>query len=109
MNTRYTVKRPDGSAAEVAFDSLQGAYLWTSNDAPVPLDACEDYRVVDLPSYSEWRQADAIRGYARVAMALYRASLRAHGHSEEEKAEMRAAFGAGETVVDVITGERIAL
>jgi len=31
------------------------------------------------------------------------------GPTEEEKAEMRAAFGEGETVVDIITGQRIAL
>ena len=32
-----------------------------------------------------------------------------HRTSEEEKAEMRAAFGAGSTVVDIIKGERIRL
>ena len=31
------------------------------------------------------------------------------GPGEEEKAEMRAAFGTGSTVVNVITGERIRL
>ena len=30
-------------------------------------------------------------------------------HSNEEIAEMRAAFGAGTTVVDIITGEKITL
>ena len=32
-----------------------------------------------------------------------------HRTSEEEKAEMRAAFGTGNTVVNIITGERIRL
>lgn len=31
------------------------------------------------------------------------------GPTEEEKAEMRAAFGEGETVVDIITGETYSL
>ena len=31
------------------------------------------------------------------------------GPTEEERAEMRAAFGEGETVVDIITGQRISL
>jgi len=31
------------------------------------------------------------------------------GPTEEEKAEMRATFGEGETVVDILTGERISL
>lgn len=40
-------------------------------------------------------------------LAEYRAAKRPH--SAEELAEMRAAFGPGTTVVDVITGERIEL
>ena len=32
-----------------------------------------------------------------------------HRTSKEEKAEMRAAFGTGNTVVNIITGERIRL
>lgn len=40
--------------------------------------------------------------------ATYRAQ-RARGYSAEEIAEMRAAFGPGETVVNIITGERIRL
>ena len=40
-------------------------------------------------------------------LAAYRSAKRPH--SPEELAEMRAAFGAGCTVVDVITGEQIDL
>ena len=40
-------------------------------------------------------------------LAAYRAAKRPH--SPEELAEMRAAFGTGTTVVDVITGEKIEL
>lgn len=40
-------------------------------------------------------------------LADYRANSR--GCSSEEKAEMRAAFGSGETVVNILTGERIRL
>ena len=41
------------------------------------------------------------------SLAAYRAS--AKPASEEEKNEMRAAFGEGQTVVDILTGERITL
>ncbi len=41
------------------------------------------------------------------SLAAYRASYT--GPSEEEKAEMRAAFGEGQTVVNILTGERIKL
>ena len=41
------------------------------------------------------------------SLAAYRAN--AKPASEEEKNEMRAAFGEGQTVVDILTGERITL
>ena len=41
------------------------------------------------------------------SLAAYRAS--AKPASEEEKNEMRAAFGKGQTVVNILTGERITL
>ena len=41
------------------------------------------------------------------SLAAYRAN--AKPASEEEKNEMRAAFGEGQTVVDILTGERIIL
>ncbi len=43
------------------------------------------------------------------SMEEYRKARQAHGISEEEKAEMRAAFGTGTTVVDIITGQEIRL
>ena len=39
----------------------------------------------------------------------YVASRKKRGYSEEEMFEMRAAFGPGETVVDIFTGETIVL
>lgn len=42
-------------------------------------------------------------------IAAYRESRRADGYSAEELFEMRAAFGEGTTVVDILTGEAIAL
>ena len=41
------------------------------------------------------------------SLEAYRRSYK--GPTEEEKAEMRAAFGTGSTVVDIITGGRIRL
>ncbi len=39
----------------------------------------------------------------------YRKARAQQGISAEERAEMRAAFGAGSTVIDIITGEEIRL
>lgn len=56
----------------------------------------------DTAATAAARQAETDR-----SLAAYRAAKRQH--SAEEIAEMRAAFGPGITVVDAITGERIAL
>ena len=42
-------------------------------------------------------------------LKAYRESMRNHQYSDEELFEMRAAFGEGATVVDVITGQQIPL
>lgn len=43
------------------------------------------------------------------AIEGYRNRRQEHGYSEEEIFEMRAAFGAGTTIIDIITGEEIVL
>lgn len=50
---------------------------------------------------------EALDAEVRVSIAEYRRNYK--GSSAEELAEMRAAFGAGATVVDVLTGEKIKL
>lgn len=56
----------------------------------------------DATATAAAREAEAER-----ELAQYRTAKRPH--SAEELAEMRAAFGSGTTVVDVITGEKIEL
>lgn len=46
---------------------------------------------------------------AAQAIAEYKAAQKNRKRSEEELAEMRATFGAGSTIVDIITGEKIRL
>jgi len=57
------------------------------------------------------REATAAANNAEAAEHLkaYRESRAKHGYSEEELHEMRAAFGAGTTVTDIITGKKIKL
>ena len=43
------------------------------------------------------------------AAESYKASRKAHGYSQEELNEMRAAFGEGARIVDAITGQTITL
>ena len=83
-----------------------GAIKWKSNDAYIPDDFCEK---LEYAGYKFSREATAVKRNAQVQkeLAQYRANYT--GPSDEEVAEMRAAFGEGETVVDVITGKTIKL
>lgn len=55
--------------------------------------------------------AEATRAARQAETAAFLEEYRKNyeGPTEEERAEMRAAFGEGETVVDIITGQRISL
>ena len=83
-----------------------GAIKWKSNGAYIPDDFCEK---LEYAGYKFSREATAVKRNAQVQkeLAQYRANYT--GPSDEEIAEMRAAFGEGETVVDVITGKTIKL
>lgn len=105
----FTVANGHGQKAQVYLNNADGAFYWAEANRPVPLDACEEFRVVDELHYDDLKQARAVRWHNDQAIAEYRRNRRAHARSSEELAEMRAAFGPGETVVDVITGERFTL
>jgi hypothetical protein len=78
------------------------AYLWKSNGSPVPADYIF---WAGLPEGAVRSQEKARKAHvARVIEAQ-----RNRTYSEEEKFEMRAAFGEGETVVNILTGEKIQL
>ena len=89
------------------FFGADGVCRWKSNNRVLPAECREQL------SYSPYRglfdeQACKVADEAETAEALaaYRAG---HRTTEEERMEMRAAFGIGTTVVDIISGERIEL
>lgn len=59
---------------------------------------------IDLEATATARQAETAKH-----LNAYRESRAKHGYSQEELHEMRAAFGTGSTVVDIITGKKIKL
>jgi hypothetical protein len=89
---------------------MQGAYakdgiaFWKSNDRPVPPDVFRD-AWIELPD----GQAEADKRHTAAFLADYRKRMANYTPSAEELGEMRAAFGPGETVIDIITGQRIKL
>ena len=86
--------------------NTEGGAFWNKSGNYLPADCAEILSYTDFPFSLE---ATARAREAQTAMQLeaYRRSYK--GPSEEEKAEMRAAFGSGSTVINVITGERIRL
>jgi hypothetical protein len=87
------------------FVTDDGAVHWNSNPHAVIAPSIFREAYAEVP---EGQQA-AYERYLDAAVADYVQSRREHGYSDEERYEMRAAFGPGETVVDVLTGERIDL
>ena len=82
-----------------------GAASWKNNGRAIPSDCAEKLSYTTL-GFS--MKATAAKREAETAAFLesYRQN---HRTSEEDRMEMRAAFGAGTTVVDIITGERARL
>lgn len=86
--------------------NMNGAAFWNSNGNYLPADAAEKLSHTDFPfsleetaKAREAQTAAKIEAYARNAKPA----------SAEDLAEMRATFGTGTTVRDILTGERIRL
>ena len=80
--------------------TIGGAAFWASNGRFLPSDVCEKLAHTDFPFDPE-ETARARKEQAKLLLQNYRKEM-----TPEEKAELRAAFGAGTTVVDCISGER---
>lgn len=105
MQTTQTFTRTQfGSTFTAEAYTTDGlVWRWTSNDAVVPLDAAADYGIpVDQAAQRVARDAEI-----QAFVAAYRANP--PQPSAEQLAEMRAAFGPGAVVVDVISGQRTQL
>ena len=92
-------------AGEVCLDDRGGAY-WKSNGSYIPGDSAEVLMHTGFV-FDPVETESARDIQSQKFLEEYRAHYR--GPSEEEKTEMRAAFGPGTTVVDIITGREIYL
>ena len=87
-----------------------GVVRWNSNGRVMPKDCREILSHTAYRSlYDEEASAAAEDEEATAAIRAYRERRKNYRYSEEELFEMRAAFGAGTTVVDVFTGKTIRL
>lgn len=76
-----------------------GVPRWKSSNNPIPRDLLKEYGIeVDWDAYEAARAAD---------LRELREAMKNYVPSDEEVAEMNAAFGPGERIVNAITGEVI--
>lgn len=100
------VERAVREADELAIVDSNGAIKWKSNGSYLMDDFCE---MLEYAGYQFSRKATAKARNIQVKKCLREYEMNYTGPNAEELAEMRAAFGAGETIVDVITGDVITL
>ena len=81
--------------------NIGGGAFWLSNGKYLSSDIAEILSYTDFPFSLE----ETNRARKEQDKAFFEGYT--HKTTEEERMEMRAAFGAGSTVVNVITGERI--
>lgn len=85
-----------------------GIARWDTNNRVINNDSAEFAKYlgyeIDLEKMNEIRKKET-----NAFLSNYKKQMKNHVRSEEEIFEMRAAFGVGSTIIDVITGEKIKL
>ena len=98
-SSRYPQRRDMDSTAYS--DDGGATWRWESNNSVAPLDACREHGIpCDEAAQAAAREAELV-----AFAAAYRAR-QPKQPSAEQRAEARAAHGAGVVLVDVLTGRR---
>lgn len=96
-----TFRKPGGVFDSVAYsDDFGKVWCWAENNAIITVKTCAEY---GIPCDKAAQQA-AYDKHLDEFVAAYRANWKPP--SGEQLAEMRAAFGPGADVVDVVSGHR---
>lgn len=82
---------------------------WRSNDSVPPADLLEDWYRVDCIDMTTLKMSQKARDAEVAAFCASYRRRQAARPSSEELFEMRAAFGPGAEVVDVVSGRRVRL
>ena len=82
-------------------DVQDGVRYWRSNGAPVPTWAYEDAHMLASAA-----QRLAHSKHQEEGLAAYVKTNKGRKLTDEERFEMRVAFGPGEKVVDIFTGDK---
>ena len=105
-HAKKEVERAVREANELAIVDSNGAIRWKNNGSYLMDDFCE---MLEYAGYQFSRKATAEARNIQVKKCLKDYRMNYNGPSAEELLEMRASFGEGETIVNVITGDVIQL
>jgi hypothetical protein len=98
------VKGSMGIESEVRFQN--GVWVWISNGRVPPADAIKDYGIDKLPNFDKARHDQVRDQQTAEFLDSYRKKMESWEPSAEEMYEMRAAYGKGATVINLITGRK---
>lgn len=105
-SAKAEVEKAVKEADEKAIVEEDGAIRWIASGNYLPDDFCEK---LEYAGYAFSRTATREAKDRQVDESLKAYRSQKHTYSFEEMAEMRAAFGEGQVIVDIITGEQIAI
>lgn len=108
MNKQVEVSKVEfGTTFKQVVEWNGKVWVWSSNGRVPPMDAISAYGIDKLPGFDKALH-DSIRSEQTSSfLADYAEKMKSWEPSAEELYEMRAAFGPGATVVNVVTGKRV--
>ena len=99
----FTRKEYGTTFSGVAYTKDGGkTWQWQSNDAYCPLDACKAYNIPCDVVLQEQARSKQLHEF----LERYRQQQAKVEPSAEEQYEMRAAFGPGATITNILTGRK---
>jgi len=99
-----TVERLRKDFQTETYVGKNGELRWKSNDAVIGLDTFKS-ACVEAPATQQAEYEQDVKK----AVAEYRKAKENYQYSPEELFEMKAAFGEGTTVIDILTGKKTKL
>ena len=105
-HAKKEVERAVAQANELGIIDEDGAIKWKTNGSYIPDDFCEK---LEYAGYNFSREATRIAREEQNKKFFEEYKKNQSEPTEEEIEEMRAVFGRGKTIVDVISGREIVL
>jgi len=105
-NAEKDVERLVKQAKEEATVEEDGAIRWNRSNNYLPDDCCEK---LEYAGFDFSREATAVKREAQNKEFFEQYKAMKHEPTEEEMDEMRATFGAGTKVVDILSGREYQL